>query len=283
MRGRSFNNWEGSYLALCEDVLRHGYRESSRAGDVYCLPGLSQTISLPAQNQFPLLTTRRMFVAGILGEAAAFLRGSTSNGNFLRFGCKYWTPNARAAYPGLEDLPDDVLPLGPIYGAQWRNFNGQGVDQLDAARRMIVSDPHSRRIIVTAWNPLQTGLMCLPPCHVMFQFHVMGDELHLTVYMRSVDLCLGLPSDIVLYYLILALMAYDTRMPIGSLTFQFGNAHIYAAHVQQLEEQLGRTVGEPPVFNLIGSAGRLIDNFVPTDIMFHSYNPQEKITYELFA
>lgn len=282
------NNWEKDYLALCSNVAANGYKEPSRVGGTYALPGQSLRIEMP-RGKFPLLTTRRMFYKPVFGELAAFLRGATRNGQFMKYGCNYWTANARAAHPH-QGWKDKDLPLGPIYGAQWRKFNGDiCYDQLADARKMIRENPSSRRIVVTAWNPLQTAYMALPPCHIMFQFHVMGKALHMTVYMRSVDLCLGLPSDVALYYALLVIMAHDTDLPVGSLTFSFGNAHVYTEHFKQLPEQLSRPVLEAPDYGVVSTNERgspitsFIDQFTPSNILISNYEPAEKIAYALLA
>lgn len=283
------NNWEEGYLGLCLNVYHYGYHEDSRVGRVRASPGMTLKIEMP-DGRFPLLTTRKMFPKPILGELTGFLHGATMNGFFMKHGCNYWTANARSHHPNLAKWKDEDLPLGPIYGYQWRKFNGDlRFDQLAKAKRDIIANPTSRRIVVTAWNPLQNDYACLPPCHVMFQFHVMGGLLHCTVYMRSVDLCLGLPSDVVLYYTLLVLMAADTKLPVGSLTFHFGNAHVYMEHADGLYAQLTREVLHPPAYVLSDKTAHglpitsYIDQFTPEVLQFNDYNHQEKIHYALLT
>lgn len=283
------DNWEHSYLDLCMRAINSGYEGNSRVGLVHALPGEMLKINLP-HGEFPLLTTRKMFPKPVLGELTGFLHGATMNGFFMKHGCNYWTPNARGKHPNLAKWKDEDLPLGPIYGYQWRKFNGDSrYDQLAQAKRDIINNPTSRRIVVTAWNPLQNDYACLPPCHIMFQYHVLGGRLHCTVYMRSVDLCLGLPSDVVLYYALLVLMAADTGLPVGSLTFHFGNAHVYREHLDGFLDQYHRPVMATPTYTLgkTGAHGMpitsYIDQFIPEVLAFNDYNPHERIHYALLA
>ncbi len=274
------NHWEASYTGLCEWVLKCGHLQPSRAGDTIATVGQNLTISM-SQHHFPLLTTRRMYYKPVFGELAVFLRGFTNNGAFMEFGCNYWTTNARAFPPNRDVVSDADLELGPIYGKQWRNFGG--IDQIAVCRGLLMHDPYTRRAVVTAMNPAEEHLMCLPPCHTNFQFCVVGDRLDLCVYMRSVDLCLGLPSDIALYYALLILMASDTGYAVGKLHFSFGNAHIYKSHFKNLEIQLERISKRPPTWYLRPqeSMRNYTDNFMPDDLVIEDYNPQERINYEL--
>lgn len=276
-------NWESNYLDLLDTVLEKGLTVETRVGPALSLIGQSLTVD-PTQGEFPLLTTRRLFPKPVLGELAAFLRGATFNREFLEQGCNYWTPNARAWKTNTPGMKDEELFLGPVYGAQWRKWEGKHdtVDQLMEAKELLLKDPGSRRNIVTAWQPADLHAMCLPPCHILFQFHVRGLTLHCSVYMRSVDLCLGLPSDIILYYALLILMATDVNMLVGNVYFHFGDAHIYKAHEENAKIQVLRAIEEHPIWELRVKEDYL-NTFVPSDLDFIGYRPRERIGYELLV
>jgi thymidylate synthase len=215
----------------------------------------------------------------VLGELRAFLAGATMNRDFIHEGCTYWTQNAKAW--GRNDARDnDDLFLGKIYGAQWRNFNG--VDQIEEVRRQLKEDKSSRRILLTCWNPAELHLMCLPPCHIMAQFHVDGNELRCSIYMRSVDLALGLPSDIVLYYALLLHFARDVDLIPMGLFFHFGNAHLYTTHTEQMRMHYKRVPIEMPTFHYQRHDGT---GFPPGEVHvdIETYKPMEAIRYELLV
>lgn len=280
----NIGDWERGYLALCADVAQNGELQQTRVGDAMAAIGMSLWVRMGV-GEFPLLTTRKMYYKPVLGELAAFIRGATWNGGFMDYGCNYWTPNARAWKENNEIISDRDLWLGHIYGYQWRCFGAEGFDQMAASRDMLLKDPNSRRNIITTWDPAELDKMCLPPCHILMQWHAIGGRLDLSVYMRSVDLCLGLPSDVVLYYTLLILMAADVGMRVGDLHFLFGNAHVYKGHAQGLQQQLTRLVGNPPLFSLLplDYGSKYTDTFQPQNISITEYEPQEPIKYELYA
>lgn len=267
------NNWEHDYLNLCAYVLGAGRIQETRVGKAYALYGQSLQVYTPT-GKFPLLTTRRIFYRGIFGELAAFLMGATMNRAFVEQGCNYWTPNAKA-WSQNRGLADEDLRVGRVYGAQWRRFGG--VDQLAEVRRQLKEDRNSRRIILTTWNPAELHDMCLPPCHLLAQFHVDGDEVSCSVYMRSVDLALGLPADVALYYALLVHLAAGAGLKPAGLFFHFGNAHVYEAHREQLIGQLDREVKDPPGYQHLGGG------FIADTIQIEDYNHAEAIKYELLV
>ena len=224
-------SFEQGYMKLLEDVQQYGEMRPSRAGNTIGVFGAKLEIASLAFGDFPLLTARKMFYKPVLGELAAFLLGATDVAVFKMFGCNYWDANA-AVWSGNLGCPVEEHEVGQIYGAKWRDFHG--VDQIRKLVDGINSDPHSRRHLITAYDPSET-YQCLPPCHLMAQFSVRSDNsLDCIVYMRSVDLCLGLPSDVILYAALLILVAKETDCSCGVLTFMFGDAHIYENH------QIGR-------------------------------------------
>jgi len=223
-----------AYLALLRKVTTDGECVMTRNGMTRRL--LGQSLALFDINRtFPILTTRRIFYRPVLGELAAFMRGATGLDTFHHFGCYYWDANA-AAWGNKHSV-------GRIYGAQWRSWENQyggGIDQIDDALGLYRSSPESRANLVTAWSPSELREMCLPPCHFAFQLHNQDGGMSMTVYMRSVDVCLGLPSDMILYAALLLMLARDAGTKANNLFFQFGDCHVYENHVEQAYEQLER-------------------------------------------
>ncbi len=219
------NNYDTDYVELVNKVIDTGFYEGSRAGDTYSLPNQHITVNLAAG--FPILTTRQIFYKGVFGELAAFVRGAETLAEFEEMGCNYWKANA-AAWDQNKGKPESEWRVGKIYGSVWRDFHK--VDQLVNVIHSLKNDPYSRRHILTTWDPSKLKEMCLPPCHLLCQFYVREGTLHTHVYMRSVDLMLGLPSDMVLYALLAHLIAKDTGLVPGTLSFSFGDCHIYACH-----------------------------------------------------
>lgn len=267
-------NYEQDYHALLEHVIRCGDDKGSRAGPTRAVYGKALTITELAFGYFPLLTARKMYPAPILGELAAFLLGATDLQTFKNFGCNYWDENA-IAWEYNNERPMNDLAVGNIYGAKWRNFHG--VDQLQVLLDSIRLDPYGRRHLLTTYDPSEKW-QCLPPCHLLTQFHVtIHGQLHCTVYMRSVDLCLGLPSDVVLYSGLLILVANELGYDPGYLTFMLGDAHIYANHLDQAQMQLSCPRFKSPTWRLQKNTS--LFDFVPSDLEIVDYQHGEKLHY----
>lgn len=269
---------DSAYKILCEQVLRNGYVKPSRVGETLSLPGLSIK-SWNVTQEFPILSSRKIFLPGILGELAAFLRGATALREFKEQGCNYWDHNA-AQWPPNEGLRQEDWSVGRIYGAQWREWGVTGLDQIKALVAGIKADPHGRRHLLTTWNPEELADMCLPPCHLLAQFYVHGDRIDCIVYMRSVDLALGLPSDLVLYGVLLMLVAKEVGLVPGTLHMQFGDAHIYKPHIEKLAAQLQRFHPIIGPYAMLGLDATL-DNFTASMFQLYNYQPLEAIKYEL--
>ena len=258
---------------LIEDCIANGTDAPSRSGETRSVFG--RTLEHHMGSGFPILTTRRIFYKGVLGELSAFLEGATSLARFKALGCNYWDMNAG----GQDDL-------GRIYGAQWRGFRGRAgeVDQLKALVAGIKHDPFSRRHILLTWHPAELDQMCLPPCYLIHQYNVSPDgELDSLVYMRSVDICLGLPSDLVLSGVLQMLVARQTNLIPGRLVFFMGNAHVYKNHFDTCQTQLARSTrfvnGAPPQVLLDPFAD--LFSFNPSDAKVINYDPQGALQYEL--
>jgi len=268
-------NYEQDYLDLVNLVLRTGTDRQSRAGDTVHVFGTVLQVHGLSAGKFPVLTTRKMHLPGIVGELAAFIRGTTTVAGFKDLGCNYWDANA-AAWVGNKGVPVEKHRVGNIYGAKWRNF--YGVDQLERLVYGLKFDPLSRRHLLTTYDPSET-FQCLPPCHLLAQFNVTNDAaLDCIVYMRSVDLILGLPSDVVLYSLLLALLAKECRYKTGNLVFMMGDTHIYKNHIEQfVQPQLKRVFFEAPQFVLNQDTN--LFSFQPSDLSLIDYKYHDSIKY----
>ena len=229
-----------------------------------------------AQNRFPILTARKMFYRPVFGELAAFLHGAVDLRTFRDFGCNYWDANA-ANWAGNSHLNEDEWQVGQIYGAQWRNWLGGGHDQIEALVKSLIRDPNSRRHLLTTYDPTEDQA-CLPPCHLLAQFNISRGRLSCCVYMRSVDLCLGLPSDVLLYAALLVLLANETDYLPGSLTFMLGDTHIYENHVATwLDKQTTALSHELPTYRLEPTT---LDTFSPDRLVLNNYQSGERIAYK---
>ena len=245
------------YLTLARHVLNNGVKKEDRTG--------TGTISLFGYNTrfnladgFPLLTTKKVYFHGVVGELLWFISGNTNIRPLVLQNIRIWNEWPFAKYQKSPDyLGEDMVTfiekikndeafalkhgdLGPVYGKQWRDFNG--VDQLLTIENEIKNNPHSRRLLISAWNPPEIKDMLLPPCHLLMQFYVSADEstLSLQLYQRSADIFLGVPFNIASYSLLLVMMAHATGKKVGDFVYTLGDAHIYTNHVAQIEEQLSR-------------------------------------------
>lgn len=268
-------DYEESYLELLEKVIDFGERIKGRNGTTRSIFGAVLTVNSLTEDLFPLLTTRKMHIEGILGELAAFIRGAQTLKEFKDFGCNYWDTNA-INWDFNKGLPPEKFEVGKIYGAQWRNFNG--VDQLVNLVNGLDAEPTSRRHILTTYNPAEVSWGCLPPCHLLAQYSVRNSKwLSSIVYMRSVDMCVGLPTDVALYSLLQILLANELGLKCGRITFMLGDAHIYENHLKKAEVQLNRMPSKLPTYTLDTSTN--IFSFIPSDFMLLDYEPQERIDY----
>ena len=217
------------YLNLVRQVLDQGERRSNRTGvDTWSLFGTQTKYDL--LDGFPLLTTKKVTFSSVVSELLWFLRGSTNIRDGLTQHTSIWNPWA-----------DKQGELGPIYGKQWRDWGGLGIDQITQVVETIKTDPYSRRILVSAWNVGALQQMALPPCHLLFQFYVTTDgRLDCQLYQRSADLALGVPFNIASYALLTIMMAQECEYIPGIFTHTIGDAHIYINHIEKMQEQLIR-------------------------------------------
>ena len=244
------------YLQSLSDVIEHGEDRTDRTGTgTRSLFGHQSRYNL--QDGFPAVTTKRLAWNAVVSELLWFLEGSTDERrlSYILHGTRdiknktIWTANAdnQGAALGYTNT-DEVKELGPVYGKQWVDFGG--VNQIEWAINEIKTNPDSRRIIVSAWNPPLIDKMALPPCHTMFQFYVMNGKLSCQMYQRSADMFLGVPFNIASYSLLVHIIANICDLEVGTFVHTIGDAHIYQNHTTQVQEQLKRPPMELPTLNI---------------------------------
>lgn len=217
------------YLDLLRDIMQNGQDADNRTG-VYARKVFGRQMRFDLSRGFPLVTTKKVFLKGIIHELIWLLSGNTN--------IKYLTDNNVHIW---DEWADKDGNLGPVYGYQWRNFNGEGIDQIKDVIERIKKNPQDRRLIVSAWNPAQIDKMALPPCHCFFQFDVTPDgRLNCQLYQRSCDMFLGVPFNIASYSLLTMMIAQVTGLKAGEFVHTLGNAHIYSNHFEQVKQQLAR-------------------------------------------
>ena len=279
------------YLDLLRLVLTNGKLTHNRTGiDTYTYFGTQSRYDLDAG--FPLLTTKKVFFKGIVHELLWFIRGDTNIRYLVQNKVKIWNEWPYEQFKKSSDYHQETMDefiykietdeafakkygeLGPVYGKQWRNFNG--VDQLQNAINEIKHNPTSRRIIVSAWNPSEVKDMLLPPCHALFQFYVEGNDLSLQLYQRSADLFLGVPFNIASYALLLILVADVCHLHPKEFVHTLGVAHIYENHVEQVRLQLTRIPRKLPHLKLLHHYDD-ITKYQFDDIVLEDYDPYPAI------
>ena len=217
---------------------------------------------------FPLLTTKKLHIKSIIYELLWFLRGDTNIRYLNEHGVTIW-----------DEWADEAGDLGRVYGAQWRDWrgaNGARVDQIENVIARIKSDPQSRRLIVSAWNPAEIDKVALPPCHVLFQFHVQDEELSCQLYQRSCDLFLGVPFNIASYSLLTMMVAQVCDLKPGDFVHTFGDLHLYKNHLEQAREQLIRDFRSLPRMKLNPTVKDIYD-FTFEDFELVGYDPHPSI------
>jgi thymidylate synthase len=233
-----------TYLQLLQDILDKGSEKGDRTGTgTISLFGYQMRFDL--QQGFPCVTTKKVHMRSIIHELLWFLKGDTNVAYLRENGVSIW-----------DEWADENGNLGPVYGAQWRNWmtaDGRHIDQMKLLLEDIKNLPNSRRHIVSAWNPAvlpdesrspqdnaRAGLQALPPCHMMFQFYVCNGKLSCQMYMRSADVFLGVPFNIASYALLTLMMAQVLDLEAGDFILTLGDAHIYMNHLEQVDRQLSR-------------------------------------------
>lgn len=218
------------YLDLMQHVLDHGVRKEDRTG-TGTLSVFGYQMRFDLSQGFPLVTTKKLHLKSIIHELLWFLQGDTNIAYLKENGVSIW-----------DEWADAQGNLGPVYGAQWRCWQGpEGtIDQISELIRQIKTNPDSRRLMVSAWNVGQIERMALPPCHVLFQFYVAHGKLSCQLYQRSADIFLGVPFNIASYALFTLMVAQVCGLQAGEFIHTFGDAHLYTNHLEQARLQLSR-------------------------------------------
>lgn len=276
------------YIDLINHILQNGERTDNRTGvDTISVFGYQMRFDM--KDGFPLMTCKRVPWKPVVSELLWFLEGSSDERRLaeilsgkpreeLRDKTTIWTANAdnQGRALGYENT-DIVKQLGPIYGVQWRNWNG--VDQIQNLIDTIKNDPSSRRMIVSAWNVEELPKMALPPCHTFFQCNVQNGKLNLQLYQRSADVGLGIPFNIASYSLLLHMLALETDLEPGEFVHTLGDAHIYENHIEPLKEMLKRPLSKPyPKLEIIQ---RPFFKYSMDDFKLIDYDPHPTVKLEM--
>ncbi|HIN21432.1 MAG TPA: thymidylate synthase [Rhodospirillales bacterium] len=255
------------YLDLLRHIRTEGVFKGDRTGTgTESVFGYQMRIDLGAG--FPLLTTKKLHLKSIIHELLWFLTGDTNVKALNDEGVTIW-----------DDWADENGELGPVYGHQWRSWpatNGRGIDQIAGVIESIKTDPNSRRHIVSAWNPADVEKMALPPCHCLFQFYVLDGHLSCQLYQRSADVFLGVPFNIASYALLTIMVAQVTDLQPGDLVHTFGDAHLYANHIEQADIQLSRQPRTLPTMTLNADITDIF-GFTYGDFTLEGYQPHPHI------
>lgn len=249
------------YLNLLQHILAHGVQKSDRTGTgtISCF-GYQMRFDL--QQGFPLVTTKKLHVKSIIHELLWFLKGDTNTAYLTENGVSIW-----------NEWADENGELGPVYGKQWRSWeggDGNVIDQISDLIHQIKTNPDSRRLIVSAWNVADLPKMALMPCHALFQFYVADGKLSCQLYQRSADVFLGVPFNIASYALLTMMIAQVTGLKPGEFIHTFGDVHIYNNHLEQVKLQLSRNPLPLPVMKLNPDVKEIFD-FRFEDFTLESY------------
>ena len=255
------------YLSLLSDVLENGVKKADRTG-TGTLSVFGRQIRVDLSMGFPLLTTKKVFLKGVIYELLWFLRGESNIKYLVDHNVHIW-----------DEWADSHGNLGPVYGVQWRKWktgDGKLIDQISDLINQIKKNPFSRRLVVSAWNPSDVDKMALPPCHTMFQFYIADNKLSCQLYQRSADLFLGVPFNIASYSLLTMMIAQVCKLDLGDFVHTFGDVHIYLNHQAQVKEQLTRKPRNLPIMK-INPEVRNIFKFNYEDFQLHNYDPHPAI------
>ena len=265
------------YLDLVQHVLDHGVQKGDRTGTgTKSVFGYQMRFDL--SEGFPLVTTKKVHFPAVIHELLWFLKGDTNIGYLKENDVKIW-----------NEWANKNGDLGPVYGYQWRNWNGEEIDQIKELIETLKTNPNSRRMLISAWNPsvlpdtsvsfeenVANGKAALPPCHAFFQFYVANGKLSCQLYQRSADIFLGVPFNIASYALLTMMIAQVCDLGYGDFIHTFGDAHIYNNHFEQVELQLTRTPHPLPKILLNPEIKNIFD-FTFEDFTLVDYDPHPAI------
>jgi thymidylate synthase len=256
-----------AYLDLCRRILAEGVKREDRTG-TGTISVFGHQMRFDLRNGFPLMTTKKLYTRSIIYELLWFLRGDTNINYLHEHNVHIW-----------DEWADAEGNLGPIYGQQWRSFrgaDGKTVDQISWVVDEIRRNPNSRRLVVSAWNPVEIDEMALPPCHCLFQFYVAEERLSCQLYQRSGDTFLGIPFNIASYALLTHMIAHVTGLQPGEFVHTIGDAHLYLNHIDQVKLQLTRNPLPLPTLELNPEVRSLFD-FTFQDIKVLNYQAHPNI------
>jgi len=279
------------YLGSLKHILEHGKDRSDRTG-VGTKSVFGHQMRFDLRKGFPAVTTKKLAWKSVVSELLWMLEGSSDERRLaeIHYGkpreelvgkTTIWTANADKQGKDLGYINDDVnKDLGPVYGHQWRRWDAAlgYVDQIAEVLEQLHYNPDSRRHIVSAWNADRVGVMALPPCHTLFQFHVTDGELSCQLYQRSADMFLGVPFNIASYSLLTHMFAQLLDLKVGDFVWTGGDCHIYQNHMDQVQEQITRTPRELP--ELLMPEFKDLEELVntkPTDYKLMGYDPMDTI------
>lgn len=288
-----YDHEEKQYLDSVKYILENGTLEKTRNGETLCSIGNTMIFNLENES-IPILTTKKVAIKTCIKELLWFIKGCTDNKKLKEQNVHIWDLNGTKEFLEKSGLSYDEDDLGPIYGHQWRFFNApytnchdnyenKGIDQLAQVIEAL-KDPEqrsSRRHIVCAWNPCQIKEMALPPCHVLFQFHVtQGNKLSCTLYQRSCDIGLGVPFNIASYSALTVLIAKHCGLEPYEFIYFMGNTHIYTDHVDGLTKQIQREPYEFPKLTIKRKCEN-INDYVLDDFEINNYKYHETIKMKM--
>ena len=266
-----------AYHQLLQHLLDHGHYKSDRTGTgTYSTFGYQMRFDL--NEGFPLVTTKKVHLKSIIYELLWFLKGDTNISYLTENNVRIW-----------NEWADPNGDLGPVYGHQWRNWNSEGIDQIKDVIETLKTNPDSRRMLVSAWNPsvmpdtkksfeenVANHKAALPPCHAFFQFYVLDNKLSCQLYQRSADVFLGVPFNIASYALLTMMVAQVCDLALGDFVHTFGDVHIYSNHLEQVKLQLSRKLRPLPKMQLNPTI-KDIDAFDFEDFELIGYDPHPAI------
>ena len=255
------------YLDLMERALRDGAVQNDRTG-VGTRSVFGHQMRFDLSRGFPVLTTKKLHLRSIFVELLWFLRGDTNT---------RWLNDRKVSI--WDEWADENGDLGPVYGKQWRDWespDGRHIDQIKELIETLKTNPASRRMVVSAWNPGELHAMALAPCHCLFQCHVANGKLSLQLYQRSADIFLGVPFNIASYALLTHMIAQQCDLEPGEFIWTGGDCHLYSNHVEQAELQLARAPGELPRLEILRRPPS-IDAYEHEDFVLHDYVAQPHI------
>ncbi len=276
------------YLKLCKHVMENGIEKSDRTG-TGTISTFGYQMRYDLNEGFPIVTTKKVHLKSVIHELLWFIDGDTNIKYLVENGVNIWNDWPYKKFVESDEFNGETMKefkqmvidseefaqkygdLGPVYGKQWRDFNGSGVDQVKQLVESLKNNPDSRRHILSAWNPAQIDEMALPPCHSFIQFYVADNKLSCQLYQRSADIFLGVPFNISSYALFTMMLAQVCNLELGDFVHTIGDAHIYLNHVDQINLQLSRSPFKLPTMKINPSV---------KDIFDFKYDDFELVGYE---